>query len=201
MKRVLLLLCKGFELYEAAAYHDVFGWSRAYGTEAVEVVTAGMHGEVQGTFGVRVLVDKLLEEVDASEFDALAIPGGFETWGFQEEGYCGHVTELIRAFDRPNKPISSICAGALAVRANGVLEGRRATTYHLMGGARRTQLADFGVSVVDGALVRDGNVVTSTAPATAMDVAFDLLATLTGSRNAAEVRRLMGFSGPFPRHD
>jgi len=33
MKRVLLLLCKGFEIYEAAAFYDVLGWSGEFGAE------------------------------------------------------------------------------------------------------------------------------------------------------------------------
>ena len=49
MKKVLLLLCKGVEIYEAAAFYDVLGWSGTYGTEAVKTVTVGLQAEVRGT--------------------------------------------------------------------------------------------------------------------------------------------------------
>jgi len=75
-----------------------------------------------------------------------------------------------------------------------VLRGRIATTYHLMGGRRRDQLAGFGVEVIDRPLVQDGSVTTSAGPSTAVEVAFRLLEQLTGRANADEIRRLMGFT-------
>ena len=193
LSRVLLLLCKGVEIYEAAAFYDVLGWSGVYGTEAVEVVTAGLQNEVQGTFGIKIIPDQLLSEVKAEDFEALALPGGFETYGYYEEAYSEAVADLVRRFENLKKPIASICVGALPLANSGILEGRQATTYHLRDGLRRKQLASFGVNVIDEPIVRDNNVITSTSPATAMDVAFDLLASITSRENAAQIRHKMGF--------
>jgi hypothetical protein len=33
MKKVLLLLCDGVEIYEAAAFYDVLGWTGSYSPE------------------------------------------------------------------------------------------------------------------------------------------------------------------------
>jgi protein deglycase len=194
MKRVLLLLCKGVEIYEAAAFYDVFGWSGTYGAETVEVVTVGLQKEVQGTFGMKVIPDKLMPEIKAEDFEALAIPGGFETHGYYAEAYSKPVADLIRRFDELDKPIASICVGALPLANSGILEGRKATTYHMREGLRRKQLASFGVNVIDEPIVCDGNVITSTSPATAMDVAFELLARITGEVNADQIRQMMGFN-------
>ncbi|MGD0339522.1 MAG: DJ-1/PfpI family protein [Bacteroidota bacterium] len=193
MKKVLLLLCNGVEIYEAAAFYDVLGWSGAYGTEAVEVVTVGLQNEVRGTFGMKVIPDKLLSEIKAEDFDALAVPGGFETYGYYEQAYSESVADLIRRFDKLEKPIASICVGALPIANSGILKGRNATTYHLREGLRRKQLAGFGVNVVDQPIVCDRNVITSTSPATAMEVAFELLARITGEANADCIRQVMGF--------
>jgi 4-methyl-5(b-hydroxyethyl)-thiazole monophosphate biosynthesis len=193
MKRVLLLIPRGAEVYEVAAFFDVLGWASAEGSEEIEVVTVGLEEEVRCTFGLRILPDRSLDEVEATNFDALAVPGGFEEFGFYEHAYADRVSALIQAFDERNVPISSICVGALPVAKSGVLRGRRATTYHLSGGHRRRQLAGFGVKVVDAQIVRDDNIVTSTSPATAVDVALDLVAALTGRANADKIRHLMGF--------
>jgi protein deglycase len=174
MKRVLLLLCKGVEVYEAAAFYDVLGWSGEYGPEKVEVVTVGLQKEVRGTFGLKVIPDELLSAIKVEDFDALAIPGGFETHGYYEEAYSVPVADLIRRFNNTEKTIASICVGALPLANSGILKGRKATTYHLREGLRRKQLAGFGADVVDSPIVSDGNVMTSTSPATAMDVAFEL---------------------------
>jgi 4-methyl-5(b-hydroxyethyl)-thiazole monophosphate biosynthesis len=139
-------------------------------------------------------VDATLDALDLASFDALAIPGGFEAAGFYEGAFAPEFLEVIRAFDAEAKPIAAICVGALPVAKSGVLRGRRATTYHLMNGKRRAQLAELGAVVVDAPRVRDGNIITSTSPATAVDVALDLLATLTTEENARTIRAAMGFA-------
>lgn len=193
MKQILLLLCKGVEIYEAAAFYDVLGWSGEYGAEAIKVVTVGLQTEVQGTFGIKIIPDTLLSAVNVDEFDALAIPGGFETYGYYEEAYSKPVVNLIRRFEELGKSIASICVGALPLANSGILKGRRATTYHLREGVRRKQLAGFGVNVLDEPIVIDGNVITSTSPATAMEVAFELLARITSVENSRHIREMMGF--------
>ena len=193
MKRVLLLLCDGVEILEAGAFYDVLGWASESGTETIEVVTAGLRTPVRCTFGMPLVPDRMIHEVDAEDFDAVAVPGGFGEYGFYDEALSDAVGDLIRRFDELGRPIASICVGALSVAASGVLDGRCATTYHLMGSQRRDQLAAFGAEVVDGPIVRDGHIVTSTGPGTAVDVAFGLLEDLTDEANAVAIRHLMGF--------
>jgi protein deglycase len=194
VKRVLLLVPKGAELLETATFYDVLGWASAEGREPIEVVAVGLLPEVRCSFGLRLVPDLLLGEVETGSFDALAVPGGFEEYGFYEEAYSEAVSELVRAFAAEGKPIASVCVGALPVAKSGVLEGRRATTYHLGGGRRRRQLAELGVIVVDEPIVRDANVITSTSPATAVEVALTLVEVLTDRPNADRIRHLMGFA-------
>lgn len=191
--RVLLLLCEGFEVLEAAAFIDVLGWSGAEGGTPVETVTVGRRSPVVGTFGVRVVPDALLPEIGAEGFDALAIPGGFETHGYYRDAFSDEVRALVRAFDASGKPVASVCVGALAVAYAGVLAGRRGTTYAFGDGSRRRQLAELGATVADEAVVEDRNIITSTGPSTAAEVALRLLARLTGEANAGRIRQLMGF--------
>lgn len=193
MKRVLLLVLRGAEVYETAAFLDVLGWASLEGAEPIEVVTAGLAPEVRCSFGLRLLPDALVRDIQATDFDALAIPGGFEEFGYYGEAYSAAVGELVRNFDRDGKPIATICVGALPVAHAGVLAGRRATTYCRGGSRRRDQLAAEGVEVVDDELVQDRNIVTSTGPGTAVEVAMALLETLTGPANVELVRELMGF--------
>ena len=125
--KVLLFCCKGFETMEFAPFVDVMGWARNDHGMEVEVVTAGFSKTVESTFGIPVIVDKTFDEIDFSEYDALAIPGGFEEFGFYEDAYDERFLNLIREFDSSNKYIASICVGALPVAASGVLKGRKGT--------------------------------------------------------------------------
>jgi len=194
VKRVLLLLCEGVEIFEAAAFHDVLGWASEYGSERVEVVPVGLRSDVVCCFGLRVEAGMLLGDVRADDFDALALPGGFAEYGFDESALTEPVAGLIRRFDELGLPIAAICTGGVAVAGSGVLRGRRATTYKLLGGHRRRQLASLGAEVVDSPVVTDGVITTSAGPSTAVEVALRLLEQLTGAANASHIRHLMGFS-------
>lgn len=193
MKNVLLLLANGFEMYEASAYIDILGWDKIYGSKNIELCLCGISKELKSTFGVNVKVDLLIDEVDPEEFYALAIPGGFEDYGFYEDAYSEKFSSLIQKFYISHKTISSICVGALALGKSGILQNKRATTYNMMGGRRQKQLEEFGAEINNLPLVSDKNVTTSWSPVTAVDVAFKLLEELTDKKNVQYIRQIMGF--------
>ena len=192
--KVLLFCCKGFETMEFAPFVDVMGWARNDYGMGIEVITAGFSKTVISAFGIPILVDKIYEEINISEYDALAIPGGFEEFGFYEEAYSESFLNLIREFDSAHKYIASICVGALPIGASGVLKGRKATTYHLGDGRRQKQLVEFGAEVIpDQSVVIDKNIITSFCPETAPLVAISLLEMLVGKEKAEIVAIAMGF--------
>lgn len=192
--KVLLFCASGFEMMEFAPFIDVFGWAQNdYGYD-VQVETCGLQRQVASAFGVPVVVDKLLNEARPADYQALALPGGFEEFGFYEEAYNAEFQELVREFARQGKPIAAVCVGALPLGKSGILTGRRATTYHLRGGHRQEQLREFGAAVVNERVVTDGNLITSYCPETAPDVAFALLEVLLGREKAAVVRQDMGYA-------
>lgn len=192
--KILLFCCKGFETMEFAPFVDVFGWARNDFHCHTDVVTCGFTRVVTSTFGVSVTMDKVFDEIRADDYDALAIPGGFEDFGFYEEAYDERFLALIAEFDRQGKYIASICVGALPIGKSGVLAGRNGTTYHLSGGNRQRQLAAFGVNVIaDQRIVKDRNILTSFCPETAADVALNLLICLVGREKADPVISAMGY--------
>ena len=193
MKRVLLFLCQGFEELEAAVFTDVLGWSRLEGIEPVEVVTAGLRPKLKCTWNMMVMPEMPYEDIEVDDFDAIAIPGGFDEADFYKDAYDERFLQLIREFDQQGKLIASVCVGAMPVGKSGVLKDRRATTYDLSGGHRRIQLSEMGVHVLDQRLVIDNSIITSTGPATGLDVAFTLLEKLTSLENTQIVRKMMRF--------
>lgn len=191
--KVLVFCAKGFETMEFSVFIDVLGWARNDFDCPVYVETCGFTKTVNSTFNVPIIVDKLIDEIDTDEYDALAIPGGFEEFGFYEEAYDERFLDLIREFDRQEKPIASVCVAALPLGKSGVLKNRKATTYHLNGGHKQKQLAEFGVNVVNERVVTDKNIITSYCPETAPDVAFELLKNLVGSEKMLTVKKAMGY--------
>ena len=193
-KKVLLFLAQGFEEYEASVFTDVIGWSRVYGKEPVDLITTGLRPELKCTWNFTVRTELEFGKINVQDFDALAIAGGFEKAGFYEDAYDERLLSLIREFDKEGKIIAAICVSALPVGKSGVLKGRKATTYDLLEGVRRKQLADFGAIVQDESIVIDKNIITSTGPSTALDVAFILLEMLTDKENVDVVKKYMRFT-------
>lgn len=191
MKKVLLLLANGFETIEASVFIDVIGWNLAEGDNSTELFTCGLKKEIKSSFNQRFIVDYLIDEIDINSFDALAIPGGFEIYGFYNDAYNDKFLNLIRAFSSDNKIIASICVGALPVGKSGILKDKKGTVYNSP--ARREALKGFGVNVINQPIVMDDNIITSWNPSTAIDVAFLLLELLTTKNNADKIRQLMGF--------
>lgn len=192
MKKVLLLLAEGFEFYEASVFVDVLGWNSLEGDHSTQLYTCGFTKEVGSTFGQKLVVDQLIEELDPDDFDALAIPGGFQEFGYFESALRPEISGLIKRFHNSKKMIASICTGAIAVAQSGVLTGKRATTYNL-NPLRQQSLVDLGAILTKEPIVIDGNIITSWNPSTAFDVAFALLEHLTNKENVLNVKRLMGF--------
>lgn len=194
MKKVLLLLANGFEMYEASAFIDVIGWNKTYGTKDIELFTCGLSKSLKSTFGIKIEVDFTINEITPNEFDALAIPGGFEDYGFYNDAYSPEFVELIKRFHDSSKIVASICVGALPVGMSGILYEKRATTYNLMGAKRQKLLEAFGARIINEPIVTDGNIITSWSPVTAIDVAFRLLEHLTDKNNADYIKEIMGFN-------
>ena len=193
MKKILLLLANGFEAYEASVFTDVLDLNMEEGDGSTKVVTCGLREKLICTGRLTVMPELLTSEVDVTKFDALAIPEGYESKGFYEDAYRDDFLSTIQKFNLAEKIIAAICVGALPVGKSGVLSERQGTTYHLNNGYRQQQLASFGVNVVNQPIVIDGNIITSSSPATALDVAFKLLEMLTSSENCLHVKHLMGF--------
>ncbi len=126
------------------AGHDV----TVVGMERAEVT--GKQGK--GSFTIEVTP----EEVDAGDFDALVIPGGFAPDKLRtHEGIVGFVAKF-----GASKPIAAIChAGSLLIEAR-LVDGKRMTSWASI----RTDLENAGATWVDEEVVEDGNLITSRSP-------------------------------------
>lgn len=193
MKKILLLLADGFEAVEAGVFTDVFGWNKWEGDGSTQLVTAGLHKQLTCTWNFTVIPEVVVNEIDLEEFDALAIPGGFEEAGFYNDAFHETFLEVIRHFHAKQKPIASICVGSLPLGKSGILHNKKATTYNHPTSHRKEQLQAFGANVQHAPIVQDGHIITSSNPATGFDVAFLLLEQLTSKENVKRVKDLMGF--------
>ncbi|MFJ7980107.1 DJ-1/PfpI family protein [Lysinibacillus xylanilyticus] len=193
MKKILLLLANGFEAVEASVFTDVLGWNKWEGDGTTEVVTVGLHNQLQCTWNFNVAPEKLLHEISLDEFDALAIPGGFEEAGFYNDAFSEEFQAVVRHFNEHKKPIATVCVASLILAHSGILHNRKATTYNHPTSKRLAQLQSYGANIVNERIVQTEHIITSSNPGTAFDVAFSLLEMLTSEENTKKVKDLMGF--------
>ncbi len=184
---------------EAGCFTEVIGWANIYGDESIEQVSAGLRSPLRTTFGFGAIPEALVSDLLLSEFDALAIPGGFGDAGYYDDALSEPVLTAIRDFDARRAPIATVCVASLALGAAGVLPGRRAAIYHQPGGVRKEELEAYGAKFVDEAVVVDGHLISSTGPGTGVEVALELLTQLTSSTFSDEIRDRMRIPRPDPK--
>ena len=191
-----MLLANGVEPLEMSAFTDVMGWATILGDETVEITDVALHTEIKTTFGLTIKPSTLLQDVNLSDYDALAIPGGFEPSGFYEDALSESFLETIKYFYQHNMPVASVCVSSIALGHAGILMNKNATTYHQIGGKRKQQLEKTGAKFIDRPVVQDQNIITSTGPGTAIEVAFLLLKELTSAENVTALREKMRVPTP-----
>lgn len=123
----------------------------------VQVVGAGGAKSYTSKHGYPVNVDAQAEQVNAVEYDAVVIPGGFAPDLMRRSP---GMVKLVREAFEQGKVVAAIChAGWMPVSA-GILRGKRATSFFSI----KDDLVNAGATWVDQDVVVDGNLITSRRP-------------------------------------
>lgn len=132
---------------------------------------------VQAFNGLKIIPDITLGE--CPQLDVLIVPGG------KGRNIAMQDTAIQRFITRQASTamyIASVCTGAFLLAEAGLLEGRRATTYH-------TALAELAaypnVTVEKRKVVQDGKIITAAGVSSGLELGFYLLSLLFG-RDAAQ---------------
>ena len=106
----------------------------------------------------KIKVDRLIEEADASDYDALMIPGGVGNPD-QLRGD-ENVVAFVRDFFEQGKPVAAICHAPWVLVEAGVVRGRKLTSWPSL----QTDIRNAGGNWVDQKVVVDEGLVTSRKP-------------------------------------
>jgi len=166
-KRALVLLAQGCEELEAVTIIDLL---RRGG---IQVVTAGLTPDfVVASRGVKLIPDTALDRVLAEAFDLVVLPGGLP--GADNLALDDRVLNLLRQQVAAGRFVGAICAAPVVLAKAGLLKGKRATCYPGMLNSVKE------VTCTGNAIEKDGNVVTSRGPGTALDFGLILVEMLMG---------------------
>lgn len=180
MATVLVPLADGCEELEAVTIIDIL--RRA----GIDVVTAGLDDQlVRASRGVRIMPDTNLDEALTRDYDMVVLPGGLPGADNLDED--PRVKELLKKMANSERFTAAICAAPKVLANAGLLRGKKATAYpgSLDSVNHQAQL------VSADAVVRDGKVITSRGPGTAMDFALALVEALMGKVKRDEVERAL----------
>jgi len=190
--KVLLFLAEGFEDLEAISVLDVMDWTEyREWVQTVEVITTGFRSEIKSRFGLIVKPDIAFENIKPEDYDALAVPGGFHSHGF-DEAYDDRLRNLARNIHQQGGWLATFCVGILPVAEAGLLKGKQAVTYpHSRNHDNPARLQELGAIVSDKNIVVDNHIISCKGPGTSLQVSFQLLEALIGHEHCLEVQRLM----------
>jgi transcriptional regulator GlxA family with amidase domain len=196
-----LLLFDGFDPLDVIAPFEVLAaGSDAVGGELlVELVSAeGARPVVSGTRG---LVLNATAELDPTKPGYVIVPGASGPIdGDPDEvdtipvllarfGETAAVELMRKALANPDVTVATVCGGSLALAMAGLIEGRRAATHHL----GMDVLDATGVTAVAARVVDDGDLVSSGAVTSGLDLALHLLDRTYGPKVALAVEALFDY--------
>lgn len=143
----------------------------------IEVKTASIKkGIALGADGGDTTVDLLLEEVKASDFNAIVFVGGPGCLEHLDNEKSYKIAKEAREQD---KILAAICISSMILAKAGVLDGKKATVWasSLDRGPIKI-LQDNGAEFIDEKVVQDGNIITANGPVAAEEFGKKILKNL-----------------------
>jgi protease I len=159
-------------------YEDLELWYPVYRFReagAKVTIVGGGAGGYSSKHGYPVTPDATAEKVNAADFDALIIPGGYAPDRMRRHKA---MVELVRDVFARGKVVAAICHGGWMLVSADVLRGRKATCFF----AIKDDLVNAGALYEDREVVRDGNLVTSRKPEDLPAFCRTILQAVVGAR-------------------
>ena len=189
MKKIVIFLFEGAELFEIASFTDVFGWNNVVGLKEfrdIKVETISYKESIKCTWGGELRAEKIITEDNVEDFfdyDALIIPGGFGKANFFKDKNNKIFKKLIKYFFENNKIIVAICSAVINLLESTYIRGKKVTTYLLDNKRYFNQLKNCNVIPIEEEIVEDNNLFTCSGPGNALELSFRLLEKLTSNEN------------------
>jgi protease I len=142
-------------------YEDMELWFprlrfRGLGAEVV-VVGSGSADTYTGKHGYPVTVDKAASDVNAADFDAVIIPGGYAPDHMRRHP---EMIDLVRQAYEHGKVVAAICHGPWMLISAHILKAKTVTAFF----AIKDDLVNAGATYVDQEVMVDGTIITSRKP-------------------------------------
>lgn len=174
--KTLMLISNGFEEIEAITTIDIL---RRCGIE-VDVASITGKKEITGAHDIKLVADILLEDVKASDYKALLLPGGLlNAHNLRDDG---RVIDIVKEYNDEGKILAAICAAPCILERAGVIKGKNVTAYP-------DCIDESKVNYKKVKVVKDGNVITGNGVGGAIDFALMIATSLGYEKESDETRK------------
>lgn len=116
------ILSNGFEDMEALATVDLLRRAKI----EIDLVSIYNKDIVIGAYGTTVIPDKLMKDINVSNYDGLFIPGGGHSFKIRDEE---SVIDLVGEFYSQKKWLMAICAAPTVFGKMGIMNGISYTSF------------------------------------------------------------------------
>ncbi|MFQ5811657.1 MAG: type 1 glutamine amidotransferase domain-containing protein [Anaerolineae bacterium] len=123
----------------------------------VKVIGTGSAETYTSKYGYPVTVDAAADEVEAADFDAVIVPGGYAPDLLRRYEA---ILKLVREAHQQGKVVAAICHAGWVLISAGILKGRTVTCVS----AIKDDVINAGATYLDQEVVQDGNIITSRTP-------------------------------------
>ena len=177
---VHLFLANGFEEIEAITTLDILRRAEI----PVETVSITGSRSVTGAHGVTVKADAIFRRAIGENSDCIILPGGMP--GSENLRMHTGVCQAVKTQIERGAYVAAICAApGLVLGTNGLLKGKKATTYP--GFAKPEHEATY----THRGLEADGMIITAKSPAFTFEFAFTIVEALKGPDAVKKIKQGM----------
>lgn len=156
-KTVAILATNGFEESELSEPKKALEDAGA-DVHIVSLESGEIKGWKDGNWSNSYKVDKTLDEVSHTNYNALMLPGGLinpDTLRRSEKA-----VSFVKSFFENKKPVAAICHAPWLLAEADVLKGRKVTSFNSI----KTDIENAGAHWVDQEVVVDSGLITSRSP-------------------------------------
>jgi protease I len=156
-KKIAIVATHGFEQSELEVPRERLRQAGA-AVDVVSIVAGQIKGWDKKDWGRPVKVDKTLDQVSASDYDAVVVPGGQINPDLLRVE--PKALKFIKDIFDAKKIVAAVCHGPWLLIETGIAKGRKMTSYTSI----KSDVANAGAKWEDSEVVVDEGVITSRNP-------------------------------------
>lgn len=156
-KRIAILATNGFEESELKSPKEAME-KEGFTVDIVSEESGSIKAWADGNWSNEYTVDKTLDAVNATDYNALVLPGGVINPDKLRRNEDALI--FVRDFFKQEKPVAAICHAPWTLISANVVKGRKMTSFSSI----KDDLINAGANWVDEEVVVDSGFVTSRNP-------------------------------------